>query len=908
MGGPVGSRWWVGDESEEHNASNVNGLDHSKDVQEGDGSRVVELSADASNPTAERSDYTSTTNGKLKKTGSGFFKGLRRKESSGSIADEHVDVNTQAAVDDGVLSPVSRGVSEDGLTEKQKGLSSILHGLGRKKKSSGNLTELTEAADSQAVDVPAAADSHDDDVPKKAVGGLLGRVKRAKSLAKSRREAAAEDQDGSIAAGEEDADTNGHQQDQDVAAGSAYDSSAGFEATAAEDAISAHHVVGASEITEATEASEVTDTGVYGGSEQSGEDGTATEDQQQYDEQQQEEEYVQDAAEQQGTDQNKAKGVFGLLARARSGSLGQILGKPKTEEELQAEREAAEAAAAAEAEARAAAEAAAAYAALTREPEKEPPIRKFPRGFMWGTATSAYQIEGAYQDEGKGLSIWDAFCHTPGKISGNANADISTCHFYRYKEDVALMRTMGVKYYRMSISWTRIFPNGKGKVNERGVAFYNRLINELIANRIMPVVTLYHWDLPLSLQIEEDGWLNPKIVDHFIKYAKTCFSRFGDRVKYWITINEPWCAAVLGHDSGGQHAPGRTVDPAREVYKVAHHMLIAHGRTYQMYQRLFKRKQRGKIGLALNGDWYEPKPAADLGEQRKNEKAAERALEFTLGWFARPVYQGDYPTLMRERCGNRLPRFTAEQRAMLKGSVDFFGLNHYSSHLCEQPAWYKELAPQQDEDEREGKLMRLGAQLERIMTTVTGSKPHGHNEAEIQEGDVAEEPAKVEIIEDDEEIPEDPYIESTGYWQDISVDQSDDDVWKTTDMGWGVYPEGMRKMLNYIQREYNPKGGIIITENGCAVAEEDEEESLKDIERAVYLKRYLTEVHKAILHDDVDVRGYFVWSLLDNFEWGYGYQKKFGLCYVDMQTLERIPKMSSNFYTEVIKKNRLEMI
>eukprot|EP00877_Chromochloris_zofingiensis_P007969 jgi/Chrzof1/3425/Cz12g24240.t1 len=604
------------------------------------------------------------------------------------------------------------------------------------------------------------------------------------------------------------------------------------------------------------------------------------------------------------------KGLFGLLGRARKGLFG-----VDKEDQVKAEQAAAAATAAAAAAEQAAAEAAAAEAAANPpEPEKEPSIRKFPRGFMWGSATSAYQIEGAWMDEGKGMSIWDAFTHSQGRVFGGGNADISCCHYYRYREDVALMKGMGLKYYRLSISWARIFPNGKGKVNDRGVAFYDRLINELIANKIMPVVTLYHWDLPLGLQLEEDGWLNPKIVDHFVKFAKLCFTRFGDRVKYWITFNEPWCSAVLGHDSGGQHAPGRTVDPSKEVYKVAHHMLLAHAKAYNVYQKLFKRKQRGKVGMSLQGDWYEAKPAADPEEARRNVKAAERALEFTIGWFARPLYQGDYPTVMRERVGNRLPRFTREQRAMLKGSIDFFGLNHYSSHLCEQPIWYKELAPQEEPNERETKLRKVAQQLTDVMTKVSQGFGHKANSSssgsEIQEGEIKEpvESPKVQVLDDDEEPPEDPYIESTGYWQDISVDQTDDDAWKITDMGWGIHPEGIRKMLDYIQREYNPRGGIIITENGVAVREGELDDSLKDIDRAVYIKNYLREVHKAILTDDVDVRGYFVWSLLDNFEWGYGYTKKFGLHHVDLNTLERTPKLSANFFTEVIKKNRLEMV
>ncbi|KAF6260086.1 glycosyl hydrolase family 1-domain-containing protein [Scenedesmus sp. NREL 46B-D3] len=822
-----------------------------------------------------------------------------KKKSSGSIGEEGTrDANSQLGSDAAGCAAYVH--TEEAVKAKKKGMSGLLS-LGRRMKSSGNLSEQAYETSEPAPAAESAEPESYMEEPRRHVGGLLGRVKRAKDRRREQAEAAWEDD----TAAANDTHTT-HSRDQDQESSAAADSDESPSAAAAGDHSSAHHEVTAEEAEDRQAVYGLIGGGSPGSEEYPAEDAAEQQEAgscpgepsvQQTGDAEVEGEYAHAVhVEQAKADQGK--GVFGLLGRPPSGSFSAILGQPKDEAQLAAELEAA---AAAEAEAAAAA---AAEAALRMEPEKEPAIRKFPRGFMWGTATSAYQIEGAYLDEGKGLSIWDAFCHTPGKISGNANADVTTCHYYRFKEDVALMAAMGVKYYRMSIAWSRIFPDGRGKVNERGVAFYNRVIDELIASRIMPVVTLYHWDLPLALQIEEDGWMNPRIVDHFVKYAKLCFSRFGDRVKFWITVNEPWCAAVLGHDSGGQHAPGRNVDPSREVYKVAHHMLIAHGRTYQMYQRAFKRKQRGKIGLALNGDWYEAKPAADLGEQRCNEKAAERALEFSVGWFARPVYQGDYPSLMRERCGNRLPRFTAEQRAMLVGSVDFFGLNHYSSHLCEQPAWYKELAPQQDEEEREGKLMKLGAQLERIMTTVTGGKPA---ESEIQEGDVAD-PAehKAQLVDDDDEAHADPYIESTGYWQDISVDQSDDEVWKTTDMGWGVHPEGLRKMLKYIQREFNPRGGIIITENGCAVAEDDEAEALKDIERAVYLKRYLTEVHKALLHDNVDVRGYFVWSLLDNFEWGYGYQKKFGLHYVDLQTLERIPKLSANWYAEVIKKNRLE--
>ena len=255
------------------------------------------------------------------------------------------------------------------------------------------------------------------------------------------------------------------------------------------------------------------------------------------------------------------------------------------------------------------------------------------------------------------------------------------------------------------------------------------------------------------------------------------------------------------------------------------------------YSRMFRSRQRGKVGIALNGDWYEPKPATDPEEARRNAAAAERMLEFTVGWFARPIYHGDYPAVMRERVGDRLPRFTREQRHELRGAADFFALNHYSSHLCEQPAWFKELGPAKDD--KRG-LKRVASQL----AAAAGSGGHGghgggHGGAEIQEGAVPDSPPREKVQEWGAERDADPYIESTGYWQDASVDQSDDIAWKTTAMGWGVHPEGIRKMLNYIQTEYNPKGGIVITENGVAVDEGCVEEAMKDIERAVYLKRYL---------------------------------------------------------------------
>eukprot|EP00882_Tetradesmus_deserticola_P014549 GHRQ01015475.1.p1 GENE.GHRQ01015475.1~~GHRQ01015475.1.p1 ORF type:complete len:746 (+),score=307.36 GHRQ01015475.1:1312-3549(+) len=741
MAGTEGARWWI----------EVNQADTAAYTRTGAETFISKASdSEANGGVVDISATCSSGDSILKKSGSGFFRGLgKKKKSSSSIGDEGTRDASLQPGSDAAGSSTAEAHTDEVVKAKKKGMSGLLS-LGRRLKSAGSLSEQAYEMSVQA----AAAESADTESymeePWRHVGGLLGRVKRQKER---RREVEAADKDDAAAANDGTHTAHGRDQDQEASAAADGDESpyaaaaaaAGAEspcaAAAAGGHISAHHGSAAEAVAErravyglaagGSQGSELDAADAEAAHQETGSSAADEQGVQQTGEAEEEREYVHAEHDGQAT---PGQGMFGLLGRVRSGSFSGLLGKPMDEQQQEAEREAAEAAAAAQAEAAAVAAAAAAEAAMRLEPEKEPPIRKFPRGFMWGTATSAYQIEGGYLDEGKALSIWDAFCHTPGKISGNANADISTCHYYRFKEDVALMKAMGVKYYRMSIAWSRILPNGRGKVNERGVAFYNRVLDELIASRIMPVVTLYHWDLPLALQIEEDGWMNPKIIDHFVKYAKVCFTRFGDRVKYWITVNEPWCAAVLGHDSGGQHAPGRNVDPSREVYRVAHHMLIAHGRTYQMYQRAFKRKQRGKLGLALNGDWYEAKPAADLGEQRCNEKAAERALEFSVGWFARPVYQGDYPSLMRERCGNRLPRFTAEQRAMLVGSADFFGLNHYSSHLCEQPAWYKELAPQQDEAEREGKLARIQAQAawqaglgaqRRLVRSQARSRPRG---------------------------------------------------------------------------------------------------------------------------------------------------------------------------------------
>jgi beta-glucosidase len=300
-------------------------------------------------------------------------------------------------------------------------------------------------------------------------------------------------------------------------------------------------------------------------------------------------------------------------------------------------------------------------------------MRRFPANFRWGTATAAYQIEGATRIDGRGPSIWDAFSRIPGKIHGGHTGDIACDHYRRFKEDVCLLKSMGVKCYRFSISWPRVLPQGRGDVNEKGVAFYNELIDLLLENDIEPWVTIYHWDLPLALQIEMDGLLNPDIAKCFADYARLCFKLFGDRVRHWITLNEPWCSAVLGHGNG-YFAPGRVSET--EPFVAAHNLLRAHAYMVDVYRRDFQESQRGVIGITNNSDWHEP-----LTDSAEDRETADRALEFSLGWFADPIYFGDYPSSMRDRLGSTLPQFSEEDQKLLKGSSDFFGLNHYNTNM-----------------------------------------------------------------------------------------------------------------------------------------------------------------------------------------------------------------------------------
>ncbi|KAJ0640846.1 putative beta-glucosidase [Helianthus annuus] len=457
----------------------------------------------------------------------------------------------------------------------------------------------------------------------------------------------------------------------------------------------------------------------------------------------------------------------------------------------------------------------------------------FPAKFLFGVATSAYQVEGAASEGGKGPSIWDAFAHTKGKIFDGKDGDIAVDQYHRYKEDVNLIAKLGFSAYRFSISWSHIYPDGLGtQVNYEGIMYYNNLINYLLEKGIEPCVTLYHWDLPLYLNDSMGGWLSDSIVKYFAIYAETCFASFGDRVKKWITINEPLETAVNGY-STGLFAPGRSDSHSAEPYLVAHHQLLAHAEAVSIYRTKFKDLQGGEIGLVVDCEWAEA-----LTDKEEDIAAAARHVDFQLGWFLDPIFFGEYPISMQERVGDKLPVFSQKDKELLRNSVDFVGLNHYTSRFVSHST---------NKDKSDYYSAQEGT---RIAT-----------------------------------------------WKNGSIGEKAASPWLY------VVPWGMWKNLNYIAQKYN-NPPIYITENG--MDDEDNVASplrkmLDDKQRVAYFEGYLASVYLAI-KDGVDVRGYFVWSMVDNFEWCFGYTKRFGLIYVDyINGLTRHPKSSAYWFLKFLK-------
>ncbi|KAK9999879.1 hypothetical protein SO802_019482 [Lithocarpus litseifolius] len=472
----------------------------------------------------------------------------------------------------------------------------------------------------------------------------------------------------------------------------------------------------------------------------------------------------------------------------------------------------------------------------------------FPAGFIFGTASSSYQYEGAASKGGRGPSIWDTFTHRyPDKIKDGSNGDVAIDQYHHYKEDVGIMKDMGLDAYRLSISWTRVLPNGKlsGGVNREGINYYNKLINELLDKGLKPFVTIFHWDLPQTLEDEYGGFLSPHIVHDFQDYAELCFKEFGDRVKHWITLNEPYTFSSLGYASG-QLAPGRCSawqnlnctggNSATEPYLVTHHQLLAHAATVKVYKEKYQAVQKGVIGIGLVSQWMEP-----FSNAKHHRDAALRALDFEFGWFMDPLTNGDYPHSMRSLVGNRLPKFTREQSKLLIGSFDFIGLNYYTAN-------YAANAPHLNA----GNASYLTDSLVNLTTERNG-------------------------------IPIGPQAASDWLY---------------------VYPKGIQDILLYTKRKYhNPQ--IYITENGIDEfnnATLSLEEALVDNQRIDYYYSHLLYLHSAIKHG-VNVKGYFAWTLLDDFEWNSGYTIRFGINFVDYKDgFKRYPKLSARWFKNFLSK------
>ncbi|XP_028776325.1 vicianin hydrolase isoform X2 [Neltuma alba] len=460
----------------------------------------------------------------------------------------------------------------------------------------------------------------------------------------------------------------------------------------------------------------------------------------------------------------------------------------------------------------------------------------FPPSFIFGAGSAAYQSEGAVNIDGRGLSIWDTFTKQhPEKITDRSNGDVAEDFYHRYRSDIQLMKEIGLDSFRFSISWSRIFPKGKGTVNYLGVSFYNNLINELLSNGIKPFVTLFHFDLPQALEDEYGGFLSPKIVGDFYEYADFCFKTFGDRVKHWATLNEPYGYSKNGYDTGS-FPPGRcsnyvgnctSGNSATEPYLVTHHFLLAHAAVVRLYKTKYQRYQKGEIGITLVTHWMEPKTNSPA-----NRQAASRVLDFWLGWYADPITYGDYPKSMRSIVGNRLPKFTKAESEMLKGSYDFIGINYYTTQ-------YVENAP-------------LSSNVNRSYSSDAQAS--------------------------------------------FSTSRNGFPVGTPTALSWlYIYPKGLHQLLLYVKHKYSDPP-IYINENGVAQVNNASipvKEAIKDGIRIRYYDAHLRYLLQAI-KDGVKVKGYYAWSFFDDFEWDAGYTVRFGIIYVDFKNnLKRYMKYSA---------------
>ena len=444
----------------------------------------------------------------------------------------------------------------------------------------------------------------------------------------------------------------------------------------------------------------------------------------------------------------------------------------------------------------------------------------FPPDFLWGTATSSYQIEGAWNKDGKGPSIWDTFSHAPGNVKNDDTGDVACDHYHRWQEDIALMKSLNFQAYRFSIGWARILPQGRGAVSRAGLDFYSRLVDGLLEAGITPFVTLYHWDLPQALQ-DEGGWPTRSTAEAFVEYAAVVSRHLGDRVQHWITHNEPWVVAFLGNQIG-IHAPG--LKDWNLALKAAHHLLVSHGQAVPVIRQ---NSPNAEVGITLNFTWAEA-----AGRSAQSYHAARYFDGYLNRWFLDPLYGRRYPADMVATYAaegylpNGLDFVQPGDWDIITAPTDFLGVNYYTRTLAH-----------------------------------------------------------------DTTNPYDPTARR--------VPPQDSEV---TDFNWEVYPAGLYNLLNRLYFDYQmPK--LYITENGASYGEGPNASGhVPDQRRISFLKRHFAAAHRAI-QNGVPLVGYLVWSFLDNFEWAEGYSQRFGIVWVDYETLERIPKDSALWYKEVIANN-----
>ena len=447
----------------------------------------------------------------------------------------------------------------------------------------------------------------------------------------------------------------------------------------------------------------------------------------------------------------------------------------------------------------------------------------FPENFLWGAATASYQIEGAWNKHGKGESTWDRFSHTPGKIRNNDTGDVADDHYRLWKKDIGLMKKIGLQAYRFSISWPRILPAGRDKVNQKGLDFYSRLVDGLLKADIVPFATLNHWDLPQTLE-DEGGWPVRSTADAFVEYTDVITRSLGDRVKNWITHNEPAVVAWMGYGSG-IHAPGWK-DYALAV-RASHHLLLSHGQAIPVIRQ---NSPGAEVGITLNISWGMP------GSNSRADREAVRSMDGEwFRWFADPVFGRGYPSdkmadfTKMGALPNGMDFVQPGDMDVIATSMDFMGLNYYSRHV--------------------------------FRTNGSDNDP--------------------QTLFAQPRTPE--------YW---------------TEMGWENYPDGLTGILGRVYFNYQPPK-IYITENGASYSTPpDEKGNVQDEHRVNYLRTHFAAAHRAI-QAGVPLAGYFVWSLLDNFEWSHGYSQRFGIVWVDYETQKRILKDSAKWYKRVIKKNGL---